>query len=171
LGYDKESDNTWEDEENCLGSKQLLDTYWESRGGRPDLTKPGPGRKRKVSTPLSEIKQKKRHSSPSSEVKSKRRQSSSVVGENHTPSKNRVREASSWKVPYDIEEWDPLVARVDTIEKTDTGLIMIELEWYGSVYCRVVNGVGMMDIDRAMIRRLFIKSVLRKYILEKFLLI
>ena len=128
LGYDKPSDNTWEDEENCLGSQQLLDTYWESRGGRPDLTRPGPGRKRKVSTPLSDIKQKKRHSSPSSEVKSKRRQSSSVVGNNTSP-KNRVKEGLSWKAPYDIEDWDRLVARVDTIEKLDTGMILIELEW------------------------------------------
>lgn len=123
LGYDKASDNTWEDEANCLGSQQLLDTYWESKGGRPDLSKPGPGRKRKIQPPAYEV------------VKHKKRDSSSVVEEDHTPLKNRVQKASSWKVPDD-DDWDSHVARIETVEKTEKGMLLVQVEWYGLCFVK-----------------------------------
>ncbi|WBW72258.1 heterochromatin (HP1) family chromodomain protein Swi6 [Schizosaccharomyces osmophilus] len=37
-GYDDPSDNTWSTEADCDGCKDLVVTYWEERGGRPDAS-------------------------------------------------------------------------------------------------------------------------------------
>jgi len=116
LGYDNSNDNTWEDEDNCEGAQQLINLYWEKVGPKPSLTIPNKGgRKRNLSTPASETGATKR-----------RRKSST---EEPTPSSNKVIEVSSWEPPADLDNWDDQVADVETMEKTDNGLILVYLQW------------------------------------------
>lgn len=115
LGYDKESDNTWEDEENCEGSEQLINEYWAANGGKPSF-KQGPGRKRNLSTPASDGAGAK-----------KRRES---VPEEKAPVQQKATDISTWKPPADLENWDDKVSYVDTVERTDNGLVLVYLQWY-----------------------------------------
>jgi len=115
LGYDKESDNTWEDEENCDGSQQLIDAYWERIGGKPEILQTTPASKRRISTHAPETASK-RH----------RRQ---TTKEEPSPS-YRSADPSSWTPPTDLESWDDSVADIDDVEKTEKGLILVYLLWY-----------------------------------------
>jgi len=119
LGYDKPEDNTWEDEENCVGSHQLIDAYWLSIGGKPAISaaKPAAARKRNVSTPSSDR---------AGDAKRRRRQDTSEEG---TPVPVKTMQISEWKPPADLESWDDKVAAVETMEKTDNGMILVYLLW------------------------------------------
>lgn len=116
LGYDNPKDNTWEDEDNCEGAQQLITLYWEGLGGKASIPTPNKGgRKRNLSTPASDTgATKRRRKSPTEEP---------------TPPSNRVIEVPSWKPPADLNDWDDLVADVDTVEKTDNGIIVVYLQW------------------------------------------
>ena len=92
-----------------------MDVYWESIGGKPDTPK-GPGRKRNLSTPASDSANTK-----------KRRQTGGGI---NTPIHNKMHEISSWKPPADLASWDNMVAEVETVEKTDTGVVLVYLHWY-----------------------------------------
>jgi hypothetical protein len=95
-----------------------VDRYWEEHGPKPEIDTPKnrPGRKRNMSTPGSEgAATKKRRQNPG--------------GEN-TPIPERLNGASSWKPPTDLDSWDDKVAEVETVEKTDKGLILVYLHWY-----------------------------------------
>lgn len=119
LGYNKPEDNTWEDEENCEGSHQLIATYWDSIGGKPTLSAAKPGRKRNISTPLSDR---------GTDRTKKRRQETS---EDSTPvPASKAISISAWRPPADLESWDEKVAAVETVEKTDNGMVLVYLLWY-----------------------------------------
>ena len=117
LGYEKESDNTWEDEENCAGSEKLIESYWAVHGPKPLVTTPqkGAARKRNLSTPASEGGTTKKLRKESAEEK--------------TPLQSKVAEISTWKPPADLQSWDASVAHIETIEKTDNGLLLVYLQW------------------------------------------
>lgn len=122
LGYDKPEDNTWEDEENCQGSHQLIQNYWDSIGGKPTLSASKPGRKRNISTPASDRS--------ANRTTKKRRQDTS---EDSTPiPAAKAIHISEWKPPPDLTSWDDKVAAVETVEKTDNGMILVYLLWYGT---------------------------------------
>ena len=57
----------------------------------------------------------------------KRRKSES---EEPPPTSNKVVEVSTWTPPADVDSWDDMVAHVETVEKTDNGLICVYLQWY-----------------------------------------
>lgn len=133
-----------------MGSIQLINTYWDKLGGKPSITAPnkGPGRKRNISSTASEdTTTKKRHRGESEEKKPVQRKSSA--------------EASTWKPPADMESWDDKVAHVETVERTDDGLLLVYLQWYLNIFS--FNGVnpatGKMDASHATILPLSIKSV------------
>jgi len=117
LHYDKEEDNTWEDEENCQGSVQLIDAYWNERGGRPEITssaqKRGSGRKHNQSTPASEGGTKRRRHST----------------DDDTPVRQKTNGMNAWEPPKDLVSWDDKVANVETVEKTENGLVLVYLHW------------------------------------------
>jgi chromobox protein 1 len=141
MGYDKESDNTWEDEDNCVGSQQLVDVYWEEHGGKPAIAsaqKKGSARKRNLSTPVSEGGATKR-----------RRQS---TGEEDSPVRQKTNGVASWKPPADLENWDDKVTGVETVERMDNGLILVYLNWYSSLRNRS-DYPGKMGNDRPTIVR------------------
>jgi hypothetical protein len=103
----------------------LISVYWEKLGGKPSIPTPnkgGPGRKRNLSTPASDTgATKKRRKSPTEEP---------------PPTSNKVVEVSTWIPPADVDSWDDMVAHVDTVEKTENGLICVYLQWYYRVlYC------------------------------------
>jgi chromobox protein 1 len=117
LGYDKPEDNTWEDEENCVGAHELIDKYWESIGGKPTLSAAKP-RKRNVSTP----------SDRAVDTKKRRRRESSEES-TPMPVPGKTMQISEWKPPTDLESWDDKVAAVETMEKTDSDMILVYLLW------------------------------------------
>ena len=97
----------------------MISLYWEALGGKPSIPTPnkgGPGRKGNLSTPASDAGAPKR-----------RRK---ISTDEPTPTSNKVVEVSSWKPPTDLVSWDDLVAEVETVEKTENGLIVVYLEWY-----------------------------------------
>lgn len=100
----------------------MINQYWESIGGKPSVLTPvkGPGRKRNLSTPASD-----------GGAPTKKRRESSL--EEKTPVQSKVTEISNWKPPADLENWDDKVADIETVEKTDSGLILVYLQWYTHV--------------------------------------
>jgi len=120
LGYDKSEDNTWEDEENCEGSHQLIQSYWDSIGGKPLLSAAkGPGRKRNLSTPLSD------------RIATKKRRQVGDTSEESTPvPAPKAIQISEWKPPSDLASWDDKVAAVETVERMENGMILVYLLWY-----------------------------------------
>jgi chromobox protein 1 len=143
MGYDKAADNTWEDEDNCTGSTLLIEAYWDDHGGRPAIMssaqKKG-SRKRTLSTPISEGGAAKR-----------RRQNGTA------DSDSKANGASDWKPPSDLENWDDKVSDVETVEKTDKGLILVYLHWYFPL-SNWLTCAGKTGKDLLMILRLCIKS-------------
>ena len=97
----------------------MINQYWESVGGKPPLLTPvkGPGRKRNLSTPASD----------GGAAPTKKRRQSAV--EEKTPVPPKVTEISNWKPPADLETWDDKVADIETVEKTDSGLVLVYLQW------------------------------------------
>lgn len=97
----------------------MINQYWESIGGKPSVLTPvkGPGRKRNLSTPASD-----------DGTTTKKRRESSLDEKASVQSK--VTEISNWKPPADLENWDDKVAHIETVEKTDSGLILVYLQWY-----------------------------------------
>lgn len=91
-----------------------MNAYWESvPGGKPSLeAKSGSARKRHLSTPLSDTGSRKRRQTG---VK------------DDSPIK---RYEDTWKPPKDLASWENLVAEVETVEKTASGLILVYLLWY-----------------------------------------
>jgi len=76
----------------------------------------GPGRKRNVSTPLSDrvnTMKKRRTSEDSTPV----------------PASKAI-QISEWKPPSDLASWDDKVAVVETVEKMENGMILVYLLWY-----------------------------------------
>jgi len=104
-GYEKKSDMTWEPEENCEGAREVLDEYFESIGGKPKYTAPTNKRSRQsIGTPGTA---KKKKTTPSKD-------SSSPPDE------------PKWKPP--TGSWEDEIQAIDTIEKTEKGLICY-IQW------------------------------------------
>jgi len=104
-GYEKKSDMTWEPEENCEGAKEVLDEYFESIGGKPQYAAPTNKRSRpSVGTPGTA---KKKKTTPS----------------NESPAPT---EEPKWKPPPG--SWEEEIQAIDTLEKTEKGLICY-LQW------------------------------------------
>jgi len=104
-GYEKKSDMTWEPEENCEGAKEVLDEYFESIGGKPQYAAPTNKRSRpSVGTPGTA---KKKKTTPS----------------NDSPAPT---EEPKWKPPPG--SWEEEIQAIDTLEKTEKGLICY-LQW------------------------------------------
>jgi hypothetical protein len=101
-----------------VGSHLLIDAYWDSVGGKPSTSAVKPARKRNVSTPASDRPDAKR----------RRRQDTS---EESTPAPLPAKAIaiSEWKPPAELESWDDKVAGVETMEKTDGGLVLVYLLW------------------------------------------
>ena len=97
----------------------MINRYWESVGGKPSVLTPvkAPGRKRNLSTPASD----------GGGGATKKRRQSALEGK--TPVQSKTTEISNWKPPADLETWDDKVADVETVEKTDSGLILVYLQW------------------------------------------
>jgi len=113
-GYEKKSDMTWEPEENCEGAKEVLQEYYDGIGGRPTYkSSPAPSNKRNRqsigSTPTTATKGTKR---------AKTSLSASKNGDDHSPAPTTD---SKWKPPKG--SWENEITAIDTIEKTDKGLV------------------------------------------------
>lgn len=100
-GYEKKSDRTWEPEENCEGAKEIVREYFRQLGGRPE--------------PPESKNDKKRSRSSGGPVSNKKKKSTPV---NDSPA---PAEEAKWKPP--AGSWEDEIQAIDTIEKTDKGLI------------------------------------------------
>ncbi|EPY53468.1 chromodomain protein Swi6 [Schizosaccharomyces cryophilus OY26] len=104
-GYDDPSDNTWSREADCDGCKDLVEAYWEERGGRPDASKrKRPSRARKPESKEPAVKSQKiskseatkntRHSEEEEEEEEEKHELSSPIKapspEKETPQKKEV---------------------------------------------------------------------------------
>ncbi|QSL67026.1 hypothetical protein MERGE_001413 [Pneumocystis wakefieldiae] len=115
-GYDKDEDNTWEDEKSCEGCKDLINQYWESIGGRLVPSEKPTARKRKSS-------QLRKNENNESDIK-------------HRASTSRSKEISTsdlssenWKPPMHLSSWEDEIESVDTIERDASGKLLVYVNW------------------------------------------
>ncbi|KAF8464387.1 hypothetical protein BDZ91DRAFT_254264 [Kalaharituber pfeilii] len=106
-GYEKKSDMTWEPEENCAGAKDVVEEYFESIGGRPKYSAPTNKRSRPSTSGTPAASKKKTKTTPSNE-------SPAPIDE------------PKWKPP--AGSWEDEIQAIDTIEKTEKGLICY-IQW------------------------------------------
>ncbi|KAF8459434.1 hypothetical protein BGX38DRAFT_1148641 [Terfezia claveryi] len=106
-GYEKKSDMTWEPEENCAGAKDVLEEYFQSVGGKPKYSAPTNKRSRQSNV----------GSTPGTAKKKK------TTSSNESPA---PAEEPKWKPP--AGSWEDEIQAIDTIEKTDKGLICY-IQW------------------------------------------
>ncbi|KAI5807418.1 hypothetical protein DFH27DRAFT_523063 [Peziza echinospora] len=110
-GYEKKSDMTWEPEENCAGAKDVVKEYFASLGGRPKYQPPAPASAKRgrastgAATPAASSKKKK--TTPS----------------NESPA---PADEPKWRPP--AGSWEDEIQAIDTIEKTEKGLICY-IQW------------------------------------------
>lgn len=101
-GYDKKSDMTWEPEANCDGAKEIVAEYFRSVGGRPVYEAPSEGKKRARASTGGNASAKKKKVTPARD-------------------NSDGPEEPKWKPP--AGSWEDEIQAIDTIEKTDKGLI------------------------------------------------
>ncbi|RPA96739.1 hypothetical protein L873DRAFT_1791521 [Choiromyces venosus 120613-1] len=112
-GYERKSDMTWEPEENCEGAKEILQAYYNAIGGRPTLesspvVKGKRGRLSSGSTPAA-VKAVKRAKTSTPAATTKNGKEASPAG------------GEPWNPPKG--SWEEEIICIDTIEKTDKGLV------------------------------------------------
>ena len=98
----------------------MIEAYWEKIGGKPSIVTPikSPGRKRNLSASASDNFATK-----------KRRESAANEKHEQNSIQPKSTDSSSWKPPADLESWDDKVADIETVEKTDEGIILVYLNW------------------------------------------
>lgn len=130
----------------------MINQYWEKIGGKPSLIETpnqGSGRKRNSSAPAS-----------NGGAQPKRRRQ--TAAEEKTPLQQKVTEMSNWKPPADVESWEDKVGHVETVERTDKGLLLVYLQWYPMSYAFGLTVIGKMVVNLVMTQLLCIKSVRKK---------
>lgn len=106
-GYEKKSDMTWEPEENCAGAKEVLEEYFKSLGGKPKYSAASNKRSRPSTSGTPAASKKK----------------SKTTSTNDSPA---AVEEPKWKPP--AGSWEDEISAIDTIEKTEKGLICY-IQW------------------------------------------
>ncbi|EPX72904.1 chromodomain protein 2 [Schizosaccharomyces octosporus yFS286] len=151
-GYDDPEDNTWNEEEDCVGCQELVNEFWRKKGGKPPINMLRTKRRKARSTsqsrkllekktdddlkpPISTFSRKRRKSA----TKSKNLEENSDVDPSLSPllrsessaidSFLALRKTNAFKPPFHMESWEDLVDRVETVQKLKSGKIIVQLQW------------------------------------------
>jgi len=116
-GYDKKSDRTWEPEEHLDNSKDLLEEYLASIGGREALFA-------ETTTALKTKKRGRQSSTPQTSGKRSRRENGTHPADSDRPASV---EAALWRPPPG--SWENDIADLDACEDEETGKLMVYLTW------------------------------------------
>lgn len=118
--YPNKKDWTWEPEENLMGgSDEIMQTYFQKIGGRPEPKSPeirGSARKRARTSAASTL-------TPARSASKKTRVSnlSLTLGDEVDEEFSLTTSGSNWKPPSG--SWEEHIANIDTIEKSTKGLV------------------------------------------------
>ncbi|KAI1077905.1 hypothetical protein F5B20DRAFT_549707 [Whalleya microplaca] len=115
-GYDKKSDQTWEDEDNLKeNASDVLEEYLASKGGRDQIVEDSKGA----------LKNKKRgrpaSGTPTNGTKRRRGDDS------HPASATPPASGRSWKPP--VGSWEEAVESIDACHDENTGKLIVYLTW------------------------------------------
>ncbi|KAI1101262.1 heterochromatin protein one [Jackrogersella minutella] len=114
-GYEKKSDQTWEDDENLReNASDILEKYLDRMGGREKI----------LADAKTALKTKKRGRPASGTLTNgtKRRRNDSFMGSESPPASARP-----WKVP--VGSWEDEVESVDACHDENTGKLIVYLTW------------------------------------------
>ncbi|EPY52509.1 chromodomain protein 2 [Schizosaccharomyces cryophilus OY26] len=150
-GYDDPEDNTWNEEEDCVGCQELVNEFWRKKGGKPPLNKTRSKRRNSRSMIRSSSLSTSEDDDPQPSISTysrKRRRSSSILRrpEDNTdfkfsksPTANsktptidsflNLRKKSNFNPPFNESSWEDLVDRVETVQKLKNGKILVKLHW------------------------------------------
>ncbi|KAG7006244.1 hypothetical protein G7Y79_00015g038340 [Physcia stellaris] len=137
VGYENVRDQTWEPEENYTNSRDLLEAYWETIGGRPEgaEAKGKKGGKGRASLSKKRSKADLQESESPAPKKQKRGRKSIAQEEDENPDTPEFRGYvdsghDDWKPPKPkAGEWDKVLQKVDTIEQDDANERWAYLCW------------------------------------------
>ncbi|KAL7276906.1 hypothetical protein RUND412_000098 [Rhizina undulata] len=126
-GYEKKSDMTWEPEDNLAGASEVLEEYYKAIGGRPTYTAPT-GKRGRVSgvsgaTPVTASGNKRARTL----ANARNGVDSPVPAPSPVSAPAPAHEEKS-RLPSG--SWEDEIVAIDTIEKTDKGLICY-VQWNG----------------------------------------
>ncbi|WBW74208.1 heterochromatin (HP1) family chromodomain protein Chp2 [Schizosaccharomyces osmophilus] len=150
-GYDDPEDNTWNEEEDCVGCQELVNQFWKKKGGKPPINMLRNKRKAgsvirsgsssgiknddDLQPPFSTYSRKRRKSVS----KLKKHEDNSVIEPSLSPllhSKSptidsylALRKTNGFKPPFHIKSWEDLVDKVETVQKLKNGKILVKLHW------------------------------------------
>lgn len=116
-GYDRKSDRTWEPEEHLDNSKDILEEYLASIGGREALFA-------ETTTALKTKKRGRQSSTPQTSGKRSRRENGTHPADSDRPASA---EAAVWRPPPG--SWENDIADLDACEDEETGKLMVYLTW------------------------------------------
>jgi len=112
-GYERKSDMTWEPEENCEGAKEILQQYYTSIGGRPTFESSPALKGKRSRTSLG--------STPAASKAVKRTKTSTPAATNKNGNESPPADGDAWNPPKG--SWEDEITCIDTIEKTEKGLV------------------------------------------------
>ena len=132
-GY-AEGDNTLEPEENLMGATQILAKYQHKIGGAPQ-----------PSAKKSKSKQSLRAASSQEDSPAPKRQKRKA-SETEDPEEK----SGSWEPKK--QDWEPYVTKVDTVERDESGKLMVYLEFKNGKHTKVSMDMIYKHCPRPMLR-------------------
>ncbi|GAO46973.1 hypothetical protein G7K_1187-t2 [Saitoella complicata NRRL Y-17804] len=150
LGYDAPEDNTWQPESELDSCRDMLEAYWQVRGGRAKPPTSASSRKRgrsrstavEESTPVSSRAKRSRQSTGTAQSKAhlvdsdveeevlhpKRRGRKSAANDVNAQSVE-IANGGKWTPPTHKDSWEEVNLTIDTIARAEDGELMVYVDW------------------------------------------